>query len=574
MPTDETPEEKRRRLSQLFLETRPSTDYMGRGALDLPLENPLNERTGVSPGDALRGFSAGAELPQEYTVGQRIVDSLVPGVPSFAAEAFFGDPMSTRSRAQDLTKDLKALDPVINRDPNKLDPPTDRTTQLEMGRMIPMPKYSGGASTKVLSETIEDLKKSKDKLAEDPGAMKRIIENEAEARERFQQEDLRLKLNDIENAEVVRKERDLSLQNELKEAQDRQKWIQEGVDQDFKLLKKQVNETEKPLDPNRIWKDKNGSTDYGRLIGATIATFITGVFEARAGRGGKNPARDIINRAISRDIDAQKTDTANRRFKLGQRSNLLSKMMEIYGTPQQAEQAVKVIMGQAYTNKLRGLETKNMGLKAKNNHSMALAEATANDSKELMKFGQMSEERQNKIALDRANVANQKARIDLENKKMVMAQESAFAKSQQQGEGLRIPGLQQVAPTDKDSIKKAREFSGQYQNLTGMIDDALATGVKGWKLLGTDVHASKALRASMVLAMIKLYKMGASFSVNEERLINESIPSDFTALQWTEIPGKLNKLKQILKNKAEAELGSLGFQLEKQQQKTKVSGSE
>lgn len=97
------------------------------------------------------------------------------------------------------------------------------------------------------------------------------------------------------------------------------------------------------IDPNRVWS--NMST--GNRVLAGISVLLGGLSSGLAGRPG-NPAMDVINNAIDRDIDAQKAD-------LGKKQNLLSFNMQRYGRLDQAYAATKMnllAITQAQMNKI------------------------------------------------------------------------------------------------------------------------------------------------------------------------------------------------------------------------------
>lgn len=84
------------------------------------------------------------------------------------------------------------------------------------------------------------------------------------------------------------------------------------------------------IDPNRIWTN----TNTGNRVLANISLLLGGLSQGLTG-GKSNPAMDVINNAIDRDIDAQKAE-------LGKKQNLLSLNLAKYGRLDQAFQATKM----------------------------------------------------------------------------------------------------------------------------------------------------------------------------------------------------------------------------------------
>lgn len=102
----------------------------------------------------------------------------------------------------------------------------------------------------------------------------------------------------------------------------------EKLDSEISDLQKNIA-TQK-IDPNRIWS--NAST--GNRVTAGISLLLGGLSQGLTG-AKSNPAMDVINNAIDRDIDSQKAE-------LGKKQNLLSLNLAKYGRLDQAFQATKL----------------------------------------------------------------------------------------------------------------------------------------------------------------------------------------------------------------------------------------
>lgn len=100
------------------------------------------------------------------------------------------------------------------------------------------------------------------------------------------------------------------------------------LDSDIAELQKNI--ANQKIDPNRIWS--NAST--GNRVTAGISLLLGGLSQGLTG-AKSNPAMDVINNAIDRDIDAQKAE-------LGKKQNLLSLNLAKYGRLDQAFQATKL----------------------------------------------------------------------------------------------------------------------------------------------------------------------------------------------------------------------------------------
>lgn len=102
----------------------------------------------------------------------------------------------------------------------------------------------------------------------------------------------------------------------------------QNLDKQIATLQKDI--ASQKIDPNRMWT--NAST--GNRVTAGISLLLGGLSQGLTG-AKSNPAMDVINNAIDRDIDAQKAE-------LGKKQNLLSLNLQKYGRLDQAFQATKM----------------------------------------------------------------------------------------------------------------------------------------------------------------------------------------------------------------------------------------
>lgn len=117
------------------------------------------------------------------------------------------------------------------------------------------------------------------------------------------------------------------LQEELKKAHAAYQETRNKVEKSYENLSNEL--TNAKIDPNRVYE--NSST--GARIGSVLGILVSGL---GAGMSGKeNLAISQLNKIIDRDIDAQKTDIANKR-------NLLNQYREKLGDTRLAEEASRL----------------------------------------------------------------------------------------------------------------------------------------------------------------------------------------------------------------------------------------
>lgn len=86
-------------------------------------------------------------------------------------------------------------------------------------------------------------------------------------------------------------------------------------------------EADHHVDEGRRWKDAG----TGRRIGAAIAIALSGLGEALKGNGGKNPALDLIQADIDRDVQAQIRDHEQLKGRIGEVGSQIDRFRQISG---------------------------------------------------------------------------------------------------------------------------------------------------------------------------------------------------------------------------------------------------
>jgi hypothetical protein len=100
------------------------------------------------------------------------------------------------------------------------------------------------------------------------------------------------------------------------------------------------------VDPNKFYNDRG-------TLGTILAALSVGAGAyASAMTGTRNFALDIIENAISRDIDAQKEAIAGKRADVAEKRNLFQMMRQRFGDDRQAEEAAKINMRQSIIDQL------------------------------------------------------------------------------------------------------------------------------------------------------------------------------------------------------------------------------
>ena len=135
----------------------------------------------------------------------------------------------------------------------------------------------------------------------------------------------------LRNAQQVGAER-ADAEAQQREAE-RQQYGRENVAK-MQALTKDVNDASN-IDPGKFWDNKGTLARVVGAIGVALGGFV-------AGRtGGPNLALDQIERAIDRDVDAQKARLAAARGKLDEQRGIYASMREQFGDERMADAAAK-----------------------------------------------------------------------------------------------------------------------------------------------------------------------------------------------------------------------------------------
>lgn len=146
--------------------------------------------------------------------------------------------------------------------------------------------------------------------------------------------------------------------NELQDWQKKQDVInqkhREAIEKQNEILNQKIEDYQKSatIDPNRFWANKS----TGDKIMAGIGIFLGGL-----GRNGGNDALQIVQNAINRDIDAQKTQLQSKSTAISMQNNIYSNMLNQFQDERAAEQATRLSMLNIAEMKLKQVAAANQG---------------------------------------------------------------------------------------------------------------------------------------------------------------------------------------------------------------------
>lgn len=140
----------------------------------------------------------------------------------------------------------------------------------------------------------------------------------------------------------------------------------EREQEQFNILQQRMEDVNKTaaVDPNRYWANKS----TGDKIMAGIGIFLGGL-----GRQGGNDALQIVQNAINRDIDAQKTQAQQKMNAFQMQNNLYKSMLDQFGDERSAEHATRLMMMNMLEMNIKKVEAQNQGPMIQARSQQALA---------------------------------------------------------------------------------------------------------------------------------------------------------------------------------------------------------
>lgn len=339
----------------------------------------------------------------------------------------------------------------------------------------------------------------------------------------------------------------------------RRQEMESRVQDDMDRLQGTIQELHKStVDPVRFFKHADGTQDYGTTILASVAVALGAIGEGLQGRAG-NPALDIIQRAIDRDIEAQREDLANRRAEVKMEMNLLGRMQAQFADERQAMAATKLAMLQTYEMKLDQVaaRTKEPAILAryeKNKADLGLAKA-----KELDAFQRASAAQAMQAASAGFGMEAQRQQLGMQSAQFAMARQAAAPKAQGRS---APPGLELVDPTyapkeyeTKEAQKMRKAYAAVESELQELIRWRSEYGAE-WFPSEHKTEANTRLNR-LKSAMRKLDETGANLSPNEVELMG--LPEDMGDLGF--VQRQLQTVLGSARRATEAGMYGYGYRL-------------
>jgi hypothetical protein len=275
------------------------------------------------------------------------------------------------------------------------------------------------------------------------------------------------------------------------------------------------------INPNKLWESRT----TGQQIGSSIAIILSGIGQGLA--GGPNMALSIIDKAIDRDIDAQKTN-------LSKKENALAQHMQMGRDMATAQQLVKADARDAIAAQLEAAS-------AKFGDQRATAAAMAS-------VAAMKE----KSATERHTVAVQDMGLFLEQEKIASDRLKAAASAKDGNAELFVPGY--GFALDPKAAAVAREATAAHGSLVADLNELISLRkTYGVEKAPTDARARmETLQGAIMGNANQLYRFGALDKGSQQML--ELMMGNATALGNQQ--AKMEQFKKSVERKMRGVLKS------------------
>lgn len=296
---------------------------------------------------------------------------------------------------------------------------------------------------------------------------------------------------------------------------------EQAVQQDLDKIRNDIA-TQK-IDPTRVWS--NMST--GNRVLAGISIFLGGV--AGGMQGTDNKALKIINDAIDRDIDTQKSE-------LGKKQNLLAINLQKYRNIQDAAAATK-----AQLMAVTQAQVQSAAAKAGGKQALAAAQM----------FQGQTELEMGKLKMQLA--ASQLTQNKLTDPRGLTPQEAMKMSQDIKDTLVQLPTGQYYPAFNAQSAKNVKDVQADIYNVMNQIQMAKKFMESGYTLPTTDRNAKAEMLSQNILLAAKsdaLFKLGALTNADID-LIKPLIP-DVGSFFQERNKAKLQNLENILMGKLNA----------------------
>lgn len=306
------------------------------------------------------------------------------------------------------------------------------------------------------------------------------------------------------------------------------------------------------VDPNNWYKNRDGSTDYGRKVGAALAVAFGQLGASMT--GGRNTALDIINSAMDKDIQAQADAIAGARHDIDTEESSLAQRRADFGDMETAKLAEKSRMLEHFATQVEQVTASTSNERANANAQQTLAAVRQQQAGIEDQIIQRNLAGAQQSIAARTSIQASRESNAIQREHLEVARLAAGAKS---GQG-QIPGLV-GRPVDQQAITKAAEVKASADNMRSLVDEARKLYAEhGHESWGKVKERYDAIHTQLQLSAKELNKLGA-ISGTDASMMDKIVGNPNTWLK-TNSDARLDSILDIINKGAKSSLSAYGYQ--------------
>lgn len=357
-------------------------------------------------------------------------------------------------------------------------------------------------------------------------------------------------------------ERQTELEAQAAEAENARQGVLRRHDESLARMRRELATQRE--DPGRYWRD--AGTGARILGGIAVGLGAAGA----ALTGGPNTALEILQDAVDEDIEAQRTNLAERRADYSAAERERENVEDRFQDERMREEARRVAAWDEVERRIQALAAQSQGEMAQANAQQMLAGVQRNRAEAEMRFQQLNREAAARAAAARARASQSRQvvvtedgiQIEVTPRNALQVQEMLREGRARQAEagGGTIPGLEvidqarvgQLSPTDRSRVA---QLASTYGDLRGAVDEMIRLrNEHGMEVFGNAEMGNQRRRAMRALSVLE--EAGA-LGDQEREYYESQIPDPSSADPRT--LGRLEALQSRVRQQGEERFRPFGY---------------
>lgn len=478
-------------------------------------QQAANSPLAYRAGQAVRSFLAPppADVVKQMAPlgGATPLDALASAVPAAATSVaqFAGGVVGNALPSANAAESPAAISAVDPNDPNS---PAARIAAAMAARQPP-PGARPGTGGAPGSGLEGEVKKAYDKQQRELGAAQQDFAKageEGKIAQNAETEALVKQGQDEANVVAARNQRLQEVDAQNKEHQlARQDQEQQQVG---KLDELNSQWRDAKVDPSRLYKHADGTTNYGKTVGAALMVGLNALGNSIARNGGPNGALQILDQATERDIQQQRETIANAKDASTAQRQYLSDLRQKFGSDAAADLAYKDSVDADFRRKLEETLANTKAPLAQANGQKVIAALDERAAGRRQELAQITGADFNQNASLRNSIRTNAAQL------AIAREEAGTRRAAAEAKGGHIPGTVGTAISPQ-ALNEAAKVKGAMDGMRASLKELRTIHKEyGVETFGPQKERYNALTKDLQTQYAVLKQMGAVSGSEQEKL--------------------------------------------------------